>query len=488
MSFSKEIFSALFKSGMGTIGKIAFNAVAIKIIAVIMGPYGVGLFTQIRQIWQTTVTIGSINSGAAIVQGVSSREGVEKTSYISSIFWIVSAVNVLTSLLVFYYSLEISDYFLNSTTNESGKAIKWLSLTSFFGVYLIFFSSLLNGYHAIGRYSIVITIGSLILMLLAWPVAVKSGNFGLEFVWMLTISEFVALVVCIVFLVKGKLFSLSWPTRLLHSNLIMDFFSTSSILLVTGVYTMAGLLWIRVLIVDKYGFHGVGIFDAAWLLCMVYVLVVTKSFGTYFLPKLSSIDNPSKRNNLMNEGIRIVLLIAVPVIVIMISLKPLVVSLLYTDEFTESLNIMKWMLIGDLFKILSWFLAFTILAYKDMRVFLWSELIFFSSLLIGMYISIIWIETYESIGVVFMIVSIPYFIFTVIYNQIRHGFKLDKTILAIIALAIVIITISSINTWHALVVDYRIATVNIVASIIFSWFVLNKSERNRLLHKKLFWR
>jgi PST family polysaccharide transporter len=486
MSFSKEIFSAMFKSGIGAMGKIVFNAVAIKIIAVIMGPYGVGLFAQIRQIWQTTITIGSINSGAAIVQGVSSRKGMEKISYISTAFWIVSATNALISLLVFFYALEISDYFLNSVTNESERVVKYLSLMVFFGVYLIFFSSLLNGYHAIGRYSIVVTIGALIVMLLAWPVAVRSGNFGLEFVWMLTASEFVALSVCIFFLIKGKLFTLFWPTRFIRFNLIIDFFRTSSVLLVTGIFTMVSLLWIRALIVDKYGFHGMGIFDAAWLLCMVYVLVVTKSFGTYFLPKLSSIDNLSERNSLMSEGIRIVVLITVPVIVIMISLKPLIISLLYTSEFIESLNIMKWMLIGDFFKIVSWFLAFTMLAYKDMKIFLWSELIFSSSLFIGMYVSVKLTETYESIGMVFMAISIPYFIFTVVYNQIKHNFKMDKTILITLVSAIIIIIISSINTWHALVVDYRIATVNISASVIFSWLVLNKSERKRLLRKNLF--
>jgi len=488
MSFSKEIFSAMFKSGIGAAGKIVSNAVAVKIIAVIMGPYGVGLFAQIRQIWQTTITIGSINSGTAIVQGVSSRKGIEKISYISTAFWIVSATNAIISFLVFFYAFEISRYFLNSVTNESEMAVKYLSLVVFFGVYLIFFSSLLNGYHAIGRHSIVTTIGGVVVMLLAWPVVTISGNFGLEFVWMLTASEFVALSVCIFFLIKGKLFSLFWPTRFIRFNLIIDFFRTSSILLVTGIFTMASLLWIRAFIVDKYGFYGMGIFDAAWLLCMVYVLVVTKSFSAYFLPKLSSIDNPSERNSLMSEGMRIVVLITVPVIVAMISLKPLIISFLYTSEFIESLNIMKWMLIGDFFKIISWFLAFTILAYKDMKVFLWSELIFSSSLLVGMYVSVKLTETYESIGIVFMAISITYFIFTVIYNKIKHGLKLDKTILANISLAIVIIIISSINTWDALVVDYRIVTVNIVASIIFSWFTLNKSERDRLLYKKLFWR
>ena len=89
MSFSKEIFIALTKSGFGVSSKIFFNAIAIKFIAVFMGPSGVGLFSQIRQIWQTFITIGSMNSGAAVIQGISSRTQAEKLVFTSSVFWVI---------------------------------------------------------------------------------------------------------------------------------------------------------------------------------------------------------------------------------------------------------------------------------------------------------------------------------------------------------------------------------------------------------------
>ena len=80
MNSSKEIFYALAKSGFGVLSKIIFNAIALKIIALLMGPSGVGLFSQIRQLWQTFITIGSMNSGAVVIQGISSREKSKKNS------------------------------------------------------------------------------------------------------------------------------------------------------------------------------------------------------------------------------------------------------------------------------------------------------------------------------------------------------------------------------------------------------------------------
>jgi len=482
MNSSREIFYALTKSSLGISSKIVFNAVAIKIIAVFMGPSGVGLFSQIRQLWQTFITIGSMNSGAAVIQGISSRKKLNKNSFTSAIFWIIFIINTLVSLLIFFFSNEISQYFLKSSAYESIYAIRWLSLSTYISVFLIFFSSILNGHHAIGRYSIVIAIGSFSLMILTWPIAIKSANFEIGLVHLLIISELLALITCITLLVKNNLFSLSWPAKLLESNDIKDFFKTSSILLITGVLTMVVLLLIRISIIDSYGFYGAGIFDAAWLLCMVYVLVITKSFGTYFLPKLSGINDLNIRNSLINEGLRIVILVSVPVIVIMISLKPLVLSLLYTSEFSESLDIIKWMLIGDFFKIISWLLAFTMLAYKDMMVFLWSELIFLSSLLIGIIISLNFLDTYEGIGFIFFVVSVPYFIFTVRYNQIKHGLKFNKIIILTMLMAFTIIIISSIITWDVVVINYHIAAINIIVSIIFSWFVLKKNERKLVIN------
>ena len=119
MNSSREIFYALTKSSLGISSKIVFNAVAIKIIAVFMGPSGVGLFSQIRQLWQTFITIGSMNSGAAVIQGISSRKKLNKNSFTSAIFWIIFIINTLVSLLIFFFSNEISQYFLKSSAYES---------------------------------------------------------------------------------------------------------------------------------------------------------------------------------------------------------------------------------------------------------------------------------------------------------------------------------------------------------------------------------
>ena len=283
---------------------------------------------------------------------------------------------------------------------------------------------------------------------------------------MITISELLALLICISLLIKKKMLYISWHINSLNFDFIKDFFKTSSALLVTGLFSMIVLLWIRTLIIETYGLYGAGIFDAAWLLCMTYVLIITKSFGAYFLPKLSCTLDSNQRNLLINEGVRVVILITTPLIVALISFKPIIIALLYTNEFNESLQIMQWMLIADFFKIISWLLAFTMIAFKDIRAFFWSEVVFSSLLLFGMYLSIVRVGGYESIGITFLTVSFSYMVYTIAYNQIKNKIRLDNIMFLMMGMAVAIIVFSSFNTWGEDVINYKISIFNVVIGIV----------------------
>jgi len=69
----RNLIFALFKTGSSSIARLLFNMASIKIIAISLGPSGLGLYSIIRQ---AMFTFGSVGSGGqtAIVQGISSRD------------------------------------------------------------------------------------------------------------------------------------------------------------------------------------------------------------------------------------------------------------------------------------------------------------------------------------------------------------------------------------------------------------------------------
>jgi O-antigen/teichoic acid export membrane protein len=94
-----------------------------------------------------------------------------------------------------------------------------------------------------------------------------------------------------------------------------------------------------------------------------------------YFPRLSQIssDNAALKN-VLNHQAEIAILIIAPLIIGMIVFLPLIIRLLYTQEFMGITEMTRWMLLGSLFKAGSWAVSFVFLAKGDGRTFLCNEL------------------------------------------------------------------------------------------------------------------
>jgi len=239
---------------------------------------------------------------------------------------------------------------------------------------------------------------------------------------------------------------------------------------------------VRAMVTHRFGLEGAGFFDVAWTISMMYVGVITQSFGTYYLPTLAGIKNEKDRNALMQRVFRFSIILMVPVIVAVISMKSLVVSLLYSDKFLPALEMIRWMLIGDYFKVSAFVLAFPMLAYADMRTFLWSETVFISIQALGVYIAIMHWGHMEGIGITFLIVYAAYFLFTISYCYQRFGFFLSKMLFSWWLGGLFLVTLVSIASWGQNSVNVGNALLFLVASGAMSWMLLSKHEQKWVLN------
>lgn len=69
----REILKVFLKSGSGSAANVLLNVAALKILARMLGPSGIGLFSLLRQILQTALTAGTLSGQTALVQGASSQ-------------------------------------------------------------------------------------------------------------------------------------------------------------------------------------------------------------------------------------------------------------------------------------------------------------------------------------------------------------------------------------------------------------------------------
>jgi O-antigen/teichoic acid export membrane protein len=476
-----ELLKAVLKMGTGSLAGMTLGMAAMKVLAVVVGPGGVGLFSLLRQTYQTAVTVSVLNGQMAIVQGVASRDDGSRPAFLSTVLWIISGMGIGVSLVLLVFAPQLSGWVLDRNDPQAIQAVRWLAPTVLLGAGQAYLVGLMNGYRAVGSVALVQLSGFATLAVLALPAArlAKSGQI-LAFSWLLAASAAVAFLVATVFSFKHGHLAALWRTARLRftSASAKVFVPMAGTFLITGFVGTAVPLCVRALASREFGLHGAGILDVAWTLSMAYIGLLLSSFSTYYLPVLSGMVDPGARARMILQVLRLALLLMLPLVTAMIVLKPLVARLLYSSEFLPALPIIRWMLIGDFFKVASWVFSFTMIASMDLRTFLWTEVACGAATLAGALVVLLRFQWLPGIGVNYMLLYIGYLIYTLFYVCRRHQFALDgRTILQWIS-GLMFVIVISIQTWDQTQVHPMGAVLWIGSAVGLSLVFLNRKERD----------
>jgi PST family polysaccharide transporter len=131
----------------------------------------------------------------------------------------------------------------------------------------------------------------------------------------------------------------------------------------------------RIFILYTLGKDAVGLYQATWTLSTLYVSFVLNAMATDFYPRLTAVakDNDAV-NRMVNEQTEMGLLIAIPGVLATITLAPWVLSVFYSGEFISATGIIRWQILGIGLRVASWPLGFVQLAKGKGTIFLLTEL------------------------------------------------------------------------------------------------------------------
>lgn len=430
---------------------IILGSISIKILASVLGPTGFGLYSFLRQI-QLTALLTAAGSQNALVQGGASQEGQARQAYLQTVLLLTLFASCIIALGLILLAPWLARHVIGRSDSTTIWAVRLLSLPVFTCVLVAFANGVQNIYRELGQMALAQTVGALISVLIAYPVArlVHQGQVGFLPLWMLSIP-LCSLATSVLFLwQKGRLTQLLTNLRAGYDRGAMQYF-----LRFAGVSTLTTflanivVLALRTLLEKKQGLAAVGLFEAAWTLSMTNVTLVTTAFGAYYLPTLSALQSPSERVTLIQQMFRFATLLGIPLLVGVIVLKSLAIQLFFSSEFFPSLTLLRWMLIGDYFKITSWVFAYAMVASADIRLIFWSELIWNACLLLGGSYSLVFWSSIEGLGVTFLFLYLLYFVFTFGYARIKHQLRLPRKLFLVWCGGLLLILLSSWQQWTA---------------------------------------
>jgi len=482
----RDLIKGMLKTGSGAVGNVLLGVISIKIMAVMLGPTGTGLFSLVRQ---AVVTFASLGAGGqtALVQGVASKQGTERDSYVRSIFWLFVLVASVSFVLIESFASTIAMLVFGKSSSGYVHLVRWIALPVMLMHGYIFLKGVLNGCRAIGRLALVEMAGPLITLMLVYPVSLLAGEgYVLAFVWMLSGAQLMMIASCLLILRKQ-----GWiPTLLVDTKIVIKsthfryFLSITGTTFLTGIIGASVLLAVRAMIVRSGGgLAQAGLFDVAWSLSGNYVMLILASFGTYYAPTLSQTADKAERATLIRRVIRLSTMLMIPLIVTVVVLKPLLISLLYSSEYIASLKMIRWMLIGDYLKITSWVLVIPVIVNVNMKIYFWTEVFWHTGFLALSALAILYFGNLQGIGIAFVVLYACLVAYYFKYARRVYALIIGRDLLLLWLIGFFVVITVSLQNWSSTSVDWPSAVIWIMASFILVVVLLKKTERKLILSK-----
>lgn len=354
------------------------NLVRMKVLAILLGPTGVGLAGLYTSLVQTGSTVAAMGLNTAGTRQIAAANGdgdgdagrVDRAR--QALFWATIVLAMGGGAVFWLARHQLAALALDDPSQ--GDELGWLAVAVALTVASGSQAALLAGLRRIGD-----------LARLQIASGVSSALLGTAAVWFWGLQGIVALVLVgpLVTFVAAHYFVARLPRlsgqRASLRELSGELRSMGGLgfaFMTSALATVLGQLAVRVLVQRELGSQALGYFQASFAVSVTYLGFILNAMGTDYFPRLSAaIDDPVTARRLVNEQTEVALLLTGPVLIALLGLAPFAVHLLYSAEFDPAVTILRWQLLGDILKVMSWPLGFVLLAAGAGRTFVMAEVV-----------------------------------------------------------------------------------------------------------------
>ena len=414
--------------GGASVINILIGLIRNKAAAMLLGPTGIGLIGILQSLIATASTASSLglNSSATrqIAEAATQTDNKAMASVRRALFLATLGL-ATTGAFIFWLLRDIlAKQVLNDVSLTS--TVGWLAV----GVALTVASgsqaALLNGLRRIGDIARISVLSALLSTAIGVGALLIWGKAGiLGYILAAPIASFLLHHHYVSTLPVLAQPSTALP-QLIEQMRTMTRLGLS--IMFAGLVVIVGQLIVRSMVQRELGPEALGYFQAAWTISMTYIGFVLQAMGTDYYPRLTAvIHDKIITNRMVNEQTEVALLLSGPILLAMLGSAPWIIDLLYSNQFSEAETVLRWHVIGDILKIVSWPLGFILLASGDGKAFLLTEL-----LGITVFATLTWIGLpllgINATGIAFLGMYIAYLSVMFQLTRRRTGFRWNTNI------------------------------------------------------------
>lgn len=453
---------------------ILISVVRTKLIAVFIGPAGMGIIALLNSTLGVLSSISGFGIETSSVKSISENYKNDDLKTVSKTIQIVKKIVFFTGIFGMFLTLAFSKILSIITFGDSSQTFSFaiLSVTILFKQLSSGQLAVLQGLRSFQFLAKANLYGNLFGLLFSVPL-----YYFLKIDAILptiTIASLSALIFSFYYSNKVKIEKERMENSVLFSEgkLIVKL---GFMLTISSVLTLLSTYLVQIFIGKIGGLEQVGFYNAGFTLLNSYVGIIFTVMSTDYFPKLASInsDDEKVRMSVVQQAF-ISILIVTPIIVLFLALCPIIVKVIYTAKFNAILPMISAGILGMLFRAVSWSMGFILIAKGDSKMFV-KTAIGFNILSLIMNVGGYYFYGLEGLGFSFCLYFLLHFIGLKIITKKRYNFYFENDFYRIYLVCFVI----CISTFLLQYIEnqnlkYGLTAVLILISFAFSLNQINK--------------
>ena len=355
---------------------VLIGLVRNKIVAVLLGPGGMGLvslFTTTISFISQATHLGISFSAVRHISELYDHGDEAQTAHFVKVVRGWSLLTALTGMLV---CIVIGPFLSNTTFSWGDHSLHFILLAPAVGMIAITGgeTAILKGQRRLGALALVQIIAALASLVISIPVYYFFWQAGI--VPVIVLMAFVTMCATLYYSLRLYPLHLSGARGILGEG--MEMVRLGVAFTVAGIVGSAAEMVIRSYLNVVGDLDVLGLYNAGYMLTITYAGMVFSAMETDYFPRLSAVNRDVVATNYtVNRQMEVSLLIISPMLTALIVFLPVLIPLMFSNEFMPVIAMAQVSALAMFFKVLTLPVAYITLARGKSLVYLFLETSYF---------------------------------------------------------------------------------------------------------------
>ena len=467
------------------------NIIKGKLVAVLLGSVGIGLSSLLANAVGCVQQIVTLGVNLSVVKEVSQANSEEDRAVLAQITKVLRTLLMISALAGAVLMVVFSPLITRFSVDDSRYGMFFLCLAP-----VVFFNVLASGEYALLQgirkfkmlaYSTLILGGSSLVVCV--PLYYMLGIQGI--VPAMIIISLISFISLKWFVSKTELHTLPLPHVSLRQTLVRgkEIILLGMVMMLAGIFGTVANYGIASFISTSGSLQDVGFYHAANLIVMQCCMLVFTAMATDYYPKLAAAVSEGNVAvcRLVNQQTEVVLLIIAPVAVWLITVIPLLITLLLTTEFMQAQLLMRYMALAVIFRAVCFSVDYIAVAKGDKNYYFWLEGVFCNVKMVLFYMVAYHLWGLNGLGYAILCSGVIDLLVSTYFSHRRYGFVFLRKFWLLFAILTTTVTACFLcsmlrNEW----LSYALMVCLSLGTTVYCYRQLDKRIDIRSLVKKKF--